>query len=652
MSVTKISALMLLAVTLSGCQVWQSDLDRKEAPSAISEPGVVYVEYWDNIEGVSVSDLTSAPGYPDNPDDTVSINSLDGPRERGSQYGARVRGFIEPPLAGEYRFFISSDDQSEFYLSSNVSEDNKELIASVTGWANAGVFDKYASQASGIIDLESDKRYYFEILFKERWGDDHFIVAWEGPGFARSIVPASALHSWAPPSELDDEAGMAVGEAYNLGYRVGYLDGEEGLDFNPEYPPEDDDGDGIYDNWEVVHGLDPNNPDDARSDPDGDFLSASQEFFLGTEEGNTDTDGDGIPDGEEFAMELDPLDPADAREDLDGDGYTNLQEYQAGTDIRSAEDMPEEPETAFVSGFVGQYFDGTGFDELIYVRLDDIVDFDWGRNSAPDGLPLDNFSVRWFSQFVPPHSSGTRDYRFTVSSDDGVRLYLDGDLVIDEWQGQAVTSFTHIASLPAGDPVAVTLEYFEGELDAAIQMSVIDLADGTGVNFTEAFRSPDPTSTSTMDTDNDGIPDTWELANGTNAWVADGGEVLNDQGVSNLEAYSSGLSPRTLEPAAGEPGILPDEEEETATGEGSVLLTWTAPSTRVDGESIALSEIDSYIVRYGQEETLDQQVEVDSADTSYQFSNLESGTWYFTVQVVDNSGLVSEPSEVVTHSVP
>jgi len=652
MPISKAFVLFISVAALAGCQTWPGgDLDDRPAPAAGSEPGKVYVSYWDNVEGASISDLTSVATFPDDPDQVLPIYSLQGPRERGSAYGARVRGFIEPPIDGEYRFYISSDDQSELYLSPTNEEADKELIASVTGWTNVEEYDKYASQASSVTVLEAGQRYYFEVLFKERWGGDHFTVAWEGPGFARSTIPGDALHSWAPPSELPEDTTTSR-ESYNLGYRVGFLDASENLAFNPDYPPLDEDGDGLYDNWEVVNGLDPTNPDDAGSDPDGDFLSASEEFLIGTTENLADTDGDGIPDGAEFAMELDPLDANDAQLDLDNDGYTNLQEYQAGTDIRSEADKPEAPKIAYLSGFAGQYFSGTEFNELVFVRTDSDVDFAWGRTGAPPGLPADEFSVRWASEFIPPHTSGTRAYRFTVSSDDGVRLYLNGDLVIDQWQGQAVTTFTHDAELTAGEPVTVTMEYFEGRYDATISLSVTDLQEGTGVSATEAFRAPDPSVTSTVDSDGDGMPDTWELSYGTQVWTADAGQVLNTAGVTNLEAYESGLIPRTLEPVDGETETSPGSEE-PVTGGASVTLTWTAPSTRVDGESIALSEIQSYIVRYGRVQgELDQQVTVDSTETSYQFDNLESGTWYFAVQVVDINGLVSELSEVIEHNVP
>lgn len=144
----------------------------------------------------------------------------------------------------------------------------------------------------------------------------------------------------------------------------------------------DSDGDGMPDDWELLYGLDPDDPDDADYDADGDGLTNLEEYLLGANPLNYDTDGDGIDDGWEvtfgsaFAVgeqaELDPLtydahektvggipaiwwytwwtycnehsDPVinamrdtfeptvnNAQADPDGDGLTNYQEWQNGT---------------------------------------------------------------------------------------------------------------------------------------------------------------------------------------------------------------------------------------------------------------------------------------------------------------------------------
>ncbi|RLI19320.1 hypothetical protein DRO49_00750, partial [Candidatus Bathyarchaeota archaeon] len=99
----------------------------------------------------------------------------------------------------------------------------------------------------------------------------------------------------------------------------------------------DSDGDGIPDQWEIDHGLNPNDPSDAQEDPDNDGLTNLDEYLHDTDPWNPDTDSDGMPDGWEVQYSLDPKDPSDAQEDPDNDGLTNLEEYQYGTNPRLAD---------------------------------------------------------------------------------------------------------------------------------------------------------------------------------------------------------------------------------------------------------------------------------------------------------------------------
>ncbi|MCD6383691.1 MAG: hypothetical protein J7L88_04445, partial [Thermoplasmata archaeon] len=72
----------------------------------------------------------------------------------------------------------------------------------------------------------------------------------------------------------------------------------------------DKDFDGIPDEWEREHGLDPTDKNDASSDPDGDNLTNLQEYLNGTDPKNPDSDGDGFSDGEEVSEGTNPSDPS------------------------------------------------------------------------------------------------------------------------------------------------------------------------------------------------------------------------------------------------------------------------------------------------------------------------------------------------------
>ncbi|MEA3407871.1 MAG: PA14 domain-containing protein [Chloroflexota bacterium] len=90
------------------------------------------------------------------------------------------------------------------------------------------------------------------------------------------------------------------------------------------------------------------------------------------------------------------------------------------------------------------------------VRQDERIDFDWGSTRPAPELPRDNFSVRWTR--TVSFSPGT--YRFSVESDDGVRVWIDGELAIDQWHDTVGETYAVEMSLSQGDhPLRV--EYYE-----------------------------------------------------------------------------------------------------------------------------------------------------------------------------------------------
>ncbi len=118
-------------------------------------------------------------------------------------------------------------------------------------------------------------------------------------------------------------------------------------------------------------------------------------------------------------------------------------------------------------GLAGAYFRGRDLEgEPVLARVDPKVDFRWDRGSPVD--ETDGFSVRWTGVLVPPVSG---EYELTVAGNDGVRLFVDGEKVLEEWSEASVTRAASArVALEAGREHGLRLEYFEHERDAEVRL--------------------------------------------------------------------------------------------------------------------------------------------------------------------------------------
>ena len=118
----------------------------------------------------------------------------------------------------------------------------------------------------------------------------------------------------------------------------------------------------------------------------------------------------------------------------------------------------------------GEYFANTTLSGIPPLVRDDgagSLDFDWLRGGpSACGIGTDSFSVRWTRTV----SFASGSYRFSVTSDDGVRLYLDGALKLDKWFLQGPTSYTVDVALSAGNHT-LSVEYYENTGGATAKFS-------------------------------------------------------------------------------------------------------------------------------------------------------------------------------------
>jgi beta-glucosidase len=121
-------------------------------------------------------------------------------------------------------------------------------------------------------------------------------------------------------------------------------------------------------------------------------------------------------------------------------------------------------------GLRGEYFANAEFKgSPTLTRTDERIDFRWGAGSFMDGAPVNHFSVRWTGYFVPKNED---DYRFYTSADDGVRLFIDDELAIDDWKPHAETLNTFVKHLQGGKGYKLRLEYFEDIGTATVRFGI------------------------------------------------------------------------------------------------------------------------------------------------------------------------------------
>ncbi|GAA4461743.1 PA14 domain-containing protein [Nibrella saemangeumensis] len=109
------------------------------------------------------------------------------------------------------------------------------------------------------------------------------------------------------------------------------------------------------------------------------------------------------------------------------------------------------------NGLKGEYFNGPNFEQKAYTRTDPQVSFDWNWRYPAPGVQREYFSVRWTGKLYAPT---TGKYRFSATVDDGVRVWVGGKRVIDEWRKQDDTQFVGEITLQAKHYYDLKVEYY------------------------------------------------------------------------------------------------------------------------------------------------------------------------------------------------
>ncbi|WP_461052724.1 PA14 domain-containing protein [Spirosoma arcticum] len=418
-------------------------------------------------------------GTAGNVDVTVSI--------RNEQFALRFRGYVNVPTDGQYTFYTASDDGSKLLIGTTEVVNNDGLHG--------------LTEQSGSIGLKAG-RHALTVQFLQGGGGREITVSYAGPGLGKQTIPASAYYRVAggtpppppppPPVTLRDpeNPANAVG---GLDYQ--YYEGEWATlpDFNALTPAKT----GTSGNVDVTvstrneqFALRFRGYVNVPTDGQYTFYTASDDgskLLIGTTEvvnndglhGLTEQSGSiGLKAGR-HALTVQFLQGGGGREitvSYAGPGL-GKQTIPASAYYRVAGGTtppPPPPPTPAPSGgtgtgLLGEYFNNQTLTvPAVLTRVDPIINFYWGNGAPASSVNADNFSVRWTGQVEAPVSG---NYVFSTVSDDGVRLWVNGVQVINNWtdHGNATDTSVPIA-LTAGQKYDIRMEYYENNGGAVAQL--------------------------------------------------------------------------------------------------------------------------------------------------------------------------------------
>lgn len=186
--------------------------------------GSISGEGFTDITGSRLINLASSSKYPNYPDVTAQLNQFEYGPNIGDNYGARVRGYICAPTTGNYTFYLTSDEQSELWLS---TDDNPASIRRIAYIEKSVGFRAWLANVTGRslpVRLVKGVRYYVEAVHKEGTGADHLSVGWALPnGVFEGPIAGSRLspyQQFASPQTAKQDFTTAMAAAISLHAQV------------------------------------------------------------------------------------------------------------------------------------------------------------------------------------------------------------------------------------------------------------------------------------------------------------------------------------------------------------------------------------------------------------------------------------------------
>ncbi|MBN3942148.1 PA14 domain-containing protein [Nostoc sp. NMS9] len=452
---TSVSSVITTKSSLESIDQGQTSISARS--SLLSQGDGLKAEYYDNIDFTNLKVTRTDP--------TVNFNWRNGspdPLIDADTFSARWTGLVEAKYSETYNFYTTADD-------------------GVRLWVNGQqIIDKFVDQPataySGSIALVAGEKYNIKLEYYENKSNAVSQLAWSSTSQAKEIIPQSQLYSNASTSSGSSSSSSSSGnglkaEYYdnidftnlkqtridptvNFNWRAGSPDPSIGADtFSARWTGQ------VEAKYSETYNFYTTADDGVRL-----WVNGQQIIDKFVDQPATAYSGSiALVAGEKYNIKLEYYEnKSNAVSQLAWSSTSQAKEIIPQSQLYSNIST-----TSSGNGLKAEYYNNIDFTNLKQTRTDPTVNFNWGADSPAPSIDADTFSARWTGQVEAKYSE---TYKFYTTADDGVRLWVNGQQIIDKFIDQPATESSGSIALVAGQKYDIKLEYYENKSNAVSQL--------------------------------------------------------------------------------------------------------------------------------------------------------------------------------------
>ncbi|PYJ97187.1 MAG: hypothetical protein DME23_16795, partial [Verrucomicrobia bacterium] len=374
-------------------------------------------------------------------DSTINFDWGDGspdPTIGPDTFSVRWVGKIAPLYSETYTFYALTDDGFRLWV-------NNQLI--IDSWIDQPPTER----ASTPIALTAGVKYDIRIEYYENGGGAVAKLLWSSPSQPKQIVPAGRLY---PPAPVPGLEGTYFDNIDLTNPMLTRNDSTINFDWGDGSPDPAIGPDTFSVRWAgQIEPLYSETYTFYAFTDDGFRLWVNNQIIIDSWIDQPPTEQAGAP----IALS------AGTRYDIRIEYYENgggaVAKLLWSSPSQAKEIVPAGRFFPSAAGLEGTYFDNMDLTNPMLTRNDSTIDFDWGDGSPDPAIGPDTFSVRWVGKIEPLYSE---TYTFYALTDDGFRLWVNNQLIIDSWIDQPPTEQAGAPiALTAGTRYDIRIEYYE-----------------------------------------------------------------------------------------------------------------------------------------------------------------------------------------------